>query len=210
MTIVQAIESVANWLNADVCKEIRLKLPDEYQEGKSYKVEEVSPTAFAMFQPTKEKLPPSVRAPFPSVVVQLLEGADNLTSSTGRLKLQLSFTAWNPGEHSGEFKVSEQQLTAEEGVELGLKLKPAEGSQGFERSTEGWKDVWNFTDATLRKIENAEYIEGLRVVKELGITFGQFNVEGQISDLYPYWGSWVIFTIERGLARTGAAYSEFL
>lgn len=209
MTIVQTIDSVADWLNSKVCGKIRLKLPDEYQEGKDYKVEEVKPTAFAMYQPTKEKLPPTVKAPYPSVVVQLLEGSDNLTSSTGRMKLQLSFTAWNPGEHAGEIKRGIGQITANGDTDLAENLQQTP-STSFRRNADGWKDVWNFADLTLREIENAEYLNGLRVVKETGITYGQFSADGQISDLYPYWGAWVIFTIERGLARTGAGYSNFL
>ena len=193
MTIPQCIENVTDWLNESVCPLIKLKLPDDSQNGSQYKVENVNPTAFAMYQPGKDKLPPGVIAPFPSVVVQLLEGSDNMTESNGRMKLQLSFTAWNPGKHAGE-----------------LTQDPGSSEPSFKRDAEGWKDVWSFVDRALREIENAEYLNGLRVVKELPITYGQFQQEGQISDLYPYWGAWVIFTIERGLARTGAAYSEFL
>lgn len=184
MTIAQCIEKVTDWLNESVCPKIKLKLPDDNQNGKEYKVEAVNPTAFSMYQPGKDKLPPSVKAPFPSVVVQLLEGSDNMIESNGRMKLQLSFTAWNPGKHGAD--------------------------QTFTRDAEGWKDVWNFVDRALREIENAEYLNGLRVVKEIPITYGQFQQEGQISDLYPYWGAWAIFNIERGLARTGEAYSDFL
>ena len=198
MTITQCIEKVTDWLNESVCPKITLKLPDDYQNGRDYELKAVNPTAFAMYQPGADKLPPGVIAPFPSVVVQLLEGSDNMTESNGRLKLQLSFTAWNPGNHAAELTRA-TKTTTEQDTE-----------QSFTRNAEGWKDVWNFVDRTLREIENAEYLNGLRVVKELTITYGQFQQEGQISDLYPYWGAWAIFTIERGLARTGAAYSEYL
>ena len=184
MTIPETIEKVTDWINKNVCPQVVLKLPDDAQNGSEYKVEAVNPTAFAMYQPGKDKLPPNVRTPFPSVVVQLLEGTDDMSKGSSQLKLQLSFTAWNPGDH--------------------------ESGEGFTRNAEGWKDVWNFVDRTLRKIENAEYLNGIRVVKELNITYGQFQQEGQISDLYPYWGAWAIFTIERGIARTGVAYSELL
>lgn len=198
MTIAQCIEKVTDWLNESICPNIELKLPDDYQNGKDYKLEIVNPTAFAMYQPGKDKLPPGVIAPFPSVVVQLLEGSDDMIEHNGRMKLQLSFTAWNPGNHAGELTRVTRATTA------------TDSDQSFTRNAEGWKDVWNFVDRALREIENAEYMNGLRVVKELPITYGQFQQEGQISDLYPYWGAWAIFTIERGLARTGAAYSEFI
>ena len=198
MTIAQCIEQVTDWLNESVCQKIKLKLPDDSQNGTNYRVETVNPTAFAMYQPGKDKLPPGVIAPFPSVVVQLLEGSDDMTAKNGRMKIQLSFTAWNPGKHAGELIQAPRTTMVNGSV------------QSFTRDAEGWKDVWNFVDRALREIENAEYLNGLRVVKELPITYGQFQQEGQISDLYPYWGAWAILTIERGLARTGAAYSELL
>ena len=210
MTIAQCIEKVTDWLNESVCPKIKLKLPDDNQNGKEYKVKAVNPMAFAMYQPGKDKLPPGVIAPFPSVVVQLLEGSDNTTASNGRMKLQLSFTAWNPGNHAGELTRATKTTTASGSEDLDVQIGSVASEQTFTRDAEGWKDVWNFVDRALREIENAEYLNGLRVVKELPITYGQFQQEGQISDLYPYWGAWAIFTIERGLARTGASYSEFL
>ena len=210
MNIVQSIENVTDWLNEAVCPHITLKLPDDNQNGKEYKAKAVNPTAFAMYQPGKDKLPPGVIAPFPSVVVQLLEGSDNITAKNGRMKLQLSFTAWNPGNHAGELTRVIGSTVATGDEDISVQFDGVASDKSFTRDAEGWKDVWNFVDLALRKIENAEYMNGLRVVKELGITYGQFQQEGQISDLYPYWGAWAIFTIERGLTRTGASYSEFL
>ena len=210
MTITQCIERVTDWLNESVCPKIMLKLPDDNQNGKQYKVEAVNPTAFSMYQPGKDKLPPNVVAPFPSVVVQLLEGSDDMAAKSGRMKIQLSFTAWNPGNHTGELTRATKTTTATGSDDLNVSTGGVASEQAFTRDAEGWKDVWNFVDRALREIENAEYMNDVRVVKELPITYGQFQQEGQISDLYPYWGAWVIFTIERGLARTGAAYSEFL
>ena len=210
MTIPQCIDRVTDWINESICPNIKLKLPDDVQNGKEYEVKAVNPTAFAMYQPGKDKLPPGVIAPFPSVVVQLLEGSDDMAAHNGRMKLQLSFTAWNPGNHAGELTRATKATTATGSEDLDVQLGGIASEQSFTRNAEGWRDVWNFVDRALREIENAEYLNGLRVVKELPITYGQFNQEGQISDLYPYWGAWVIFTIERGLTRTGASYSEFL
>lgn len=210
MTIVQCINAITDWLNENVCSKVLLKLPDDNQNGKGYDYEEVHPTAFAMYQPGKDKLPPGVRAPFPSVVVQMLEGNDEPLKSRGRMKIQLSFTAWNPGEHQKELKAASEVVTAGPNDDLGVKFSASPDQQNFIRDANGWKDVWNFTDKALEKIENTEYLNGLRVVKELGVSFGQFQVEGQISDLYPYWGSWIILTIERSVAGSGAAYSNLL
>lgn len=186
MTLTQCIESVTDWLEENVCPKIILKCPDDKQIN-TYK--ETNPHAFSMFLPGKEKLPPNVESVHPAVVTQLIEGTHTMTEGRMRLKLQLSFTVWNPGTH---------------------KEERDDGDGDVIRSTDGWKDVWNFVERALQEIENAEYINGLRVVKELGITFGQFQQEEQVSDLYPYWGAWAILTVEQGLSRTAESYKEFL
>lgn len=184
MTIVQCLETVTNWLKENVCTKIKLKAP---HDDDVEKFEEVNPTAFTLFQPGKTKAPPNTTLNTPSVVVQLVEGNDDMTQSKTRLKLQLSFMAWNPGKHQAEG-----------------------ASEPLERNADGWKDVWNFVGRALQEIENAEYMDGLRVVKELGITYGLFSQDGALVDLYPYWGAWVVLTIEQGLARTGASYKNLL
>lgn len=184
MTIVQCLETITKWLQENVCNKIKLKAAQDKDEEK---FEEVNPTAFTLFQPGKTQVPPNTKILMPSVVVQLLDGNDDLTQSKARLKLQLSFMAWNPGKHKAE------------GASVPL-----------EPNADGWKDVWNFVEHALQEIENAEYLNDLRVVKELGITYGLFTQDNALVDLYPYWGAWVILTIEQGLARTGASYKNLL
>ena len=60
----------------------------------------------------------------------------------------------------------------------------------FQRSADGWKDVWSFLDRTLAEIENAEYLDGIRFVKEAGVKYGQYTKDGQIADTYPYFYAW--------------------
>ena len=183
MTIVQCLETVTNWLRDNVCSKIKLKAPhDEAVE----KYEEVAPTAFTIFQPGKTQAPPENIQTIPSIVVQPVEGGDEPTKPQRRIKLQLSFMVWNPGKHKEE------------------------GAAKFTRNTDGWKDVWNFVDRTLQEIENAEYMDGIRVVKELGITFGQFQQDNSLVDLYPYWGAWAILTIENGITRTADPYKNLI
>lgn len=185
MTIPQSLESFAEWLAANVCPKVTLKSANDKDIEKC---EPVHPASFAMFLPTKEKLPPGIKAESPAVVTQLIEGQHKMTEGKTQYKLQLSFTAWNPGTHPQE----------------------TSGATKLVRTTEGWKDVWNFVERALQEIENAEYMNGFRLMKELGITFGQFQQEGQVSDLYPYWGAWAILTVEQGLARTAASYKNLL
>ena len=50
-----------------------------------------------------------------------------------------------------------------------------------------------------------------RLVKESGIKFGLFTEDGNIWDFYPYWHSWISFTLEAGVvARTPKAYENLL
>ena len=184
MTIVQSLEKITDWLQTNVCDKIKLKAPHD-EDVKIY--EEVNPVAHTLFQPGKSKAPPQTKYQIPSVVVQLIDGADDMVKSNTRMKIQLSFMVWNPGKH------------------------PQEGTKEFTRNADGWKDVWNFVDHALQTIENAEYFDdALRVVKELGITFGQFQQDDALVDLYPYWGAWAILTVEKGLSRTAESYKKFL
>ncbi len=53
-------------------------------------------------------------------------------------------------------------------------------------------------------------MDGIRVVKELGITFGQIQQDNALVDLYPYWGAWAILTIENGITRTADPYKNLI
>jgi phenylacetate-coenzyme A ligase PaaK-like adenylate-forming protein len=67
---------------------------------------------------------------------------------------------------------------------------------------DGWRDSFNFADLVLRALENTEYIEGHRIVKEAGIKFGLFTEDGNIWDYYPYWHNWISFTLEAGVVHS--------
>ena len=102
MTLVQSIDKVVEWLHENVCSQITLKLPDDYKNDKSYGVEFVNPAAFPLYVPGKDRLPPSVPAPIPSVCVQLMEGSDDLLKKQRQLQIRLCLACWNPGTHGGE------------------------------------------------------------------------------------------------------------
>lgn len=102
MLLVESIDKVVAWLNDNVCSQIQLKLPDDFKNDKEYGVEYVQPAAFPLYTPGKDRLPPNVRAPIPSVCVQLTEGSDDLLKRQRRLQIRLCLACWNPGEHGGE------------------------------------------------------------------------------------------------------------
>ena len=227
MTLVQSIDNVVEWLRENVCGQITLKLPDDANNDHSYGVEYVNPAAFPLYVPGKDRLPPSVPAPIPSVCVQLTEGSDDLLQKKRQLQIRLCLACWNPGTHSAEVLHKREYATAGKAiagaaiVAGGTSENPlalysyyratGEAAQTYARNMEGWRDSFNFADLVLRELEGTEYIAGHRLVKESGIKFGLFTEEGNIWDYYPYWHSWISFTLEAGVvARTPDIYKDFL
>ena len=209
MTLVESIDKVVEWLNTKVCSQISLKLPDDYTNDKSYNVEFVKPTAFPLYIPAKDRLPPSVPAPIPSVCVQLMEGNDDLLHKKRQLKVRLCLACWNPGEHGAEVLKPRKNANAPGGYSF--YNVTGEAAETYTRNMEGWRDSFNFADIVLRELEGTEYIEGLRLVKESEIKFGLFSEEGNLWDYYPYWHNWISFTLEVGIvAKTPKIYKEFL
>lgn len=207
MTLVKTIDSVVDWLRENVCSQISLKLPDDYRNGTDYDVEFVNPAAFPLYVPGKDRLPPSVAAPIPSICVQLLEGNDDLMKRKRQLQIRLCLACWNPGKHGSEL------LHAKKLSDGGYSYfrKDGEAAATYSRNMDGWRDSFNFADLVLSELENAEYIEGHRLAKETGIKFGLFTEEGNIWDYYPYWHSWITFTLEAGVvARTPKIYENLL
>ena len=87
MSIVNSIETVRDWLTTEVCPLVKLKLPDD------------NPAAFSLFVPSKDRTPPNIAAPIPSVCVQIVQGDDDLLKSARDIKIRLCFSAWDPGYH---------------------------------------------------------------------------------------------------------------
>lgn len=182
------------------------ELPDDNATDASYPYKLVNPTAFSLFVPSKDRLPPKVPAPIPSVCVQIVEGADSLTMSSRSIKIRLCFSAWDPGYHGRDiFKPKN------DGSGAYIQWQNEEAVAFFEKNGEGWRDAWNFVDTALRMIENAEYIGPLlRVMKEDGITFGPVSEQDAVPDFYPYWFAWVEFAVEETLTRTPKDYQHLL
>lgn len=209
MTVLQSIDNVVKWLSLNVCDKITFKVPDDDANDANYGVKYATPAAFPLYVPGKDRLPPSVPAPIPSVCVQLMEGEDNLPEKKRRLKIRLCLACWNPGEHGDEIFHPQKDLTTATGYSYYRENKAAE--QSYARNMEGWKDSFNFIDLTLRELEITEYIEGLRLVKEDGVKFGLFTEDGNIYDYYPYWHSWITFTLEAGVvANNPKFYDNYL
>ena len=207
--LVRTIQSVANWLTENVCKKIQLKLPDDSKNNNEYSVRTVHPAAFPLYVPGKDRLPPEVPAPVPSVCVQLIEGNDDLFNRNRLLNIRLVMACWNPGIHGNERFLPKENKNALGGCSYFIRNE--ENNQIYRKTMDGWKDSMNFQDTVLTELEKSEYIAGNRIVKEAGIKFGLFSEEGDICDYYPYWHSWITFQLSVGLsAKNPKSYEDLL
>lgn len=205
MTNTEIIEGLRAWIDENICSKVKLKVPTDSSVGTN--VQLTKPAAFALFVPAKDRIPPSVAAPIPSICVQVMEAKDRMIEHKRLMKIRLAIACWNPGRQSGEIFVPHE---AEE-APFGVAFTKGESTNSYARNLDGWKDLWNFMDVALREIENAEFFAGIRLIKEQDIEFGPFVEEGAIWDYYPYWNSWISFNIEAGLVnKTPKSYQDLL
>lgn len=209
MTLAHSIDAVVTWLRETVCSQITLKVPDDYRNDTGYDVQLVNPSAFPLYVPGKDRLPPTIPAPIPSICVQLMDGSDDLLARKRQLNIRLCLACWNPGKHGGEVLHAKK-----DGSKLGgysYYRVGGEEAVTYERNMEGWRDLFNFADLVLRELEITEYIAGHRLAKESGIKYGLFTEDGNIWDYYPYWHSYITFTLEAGVtAKTPEIYENLL
>lgn len=209
MTLIQSIDNVVSWISENICSQITLKCPDDDRNDIKNPLEYVHPAAFPLYVPGKDRLPPSVSAPVPSVCVQIMEGNDNLQEGRRQLQLRLCLSCWNPGLHGAE--VFHARPDASKTGGYSYYRSTGETAETYTRNMEGWRDSVNFADIVLREIENAEFIAGHRLMKESGIKYGPFVEDGNIWDYYPFWYNWISFTLEAGIsATTPKQYEDFL
>lgn len=166
MTLVNSIDKIVSWLTENVCSKITLKLPDDYRNDTGYDVVMVNPAAFPLYVPGKDRLPPNVAAPIPSVCVQLMEGSDELIQKKRQLQIRLCLACWNPGQHGGEIFNPRENAKATGGYSY--YVNTGEAAKTYSRNMDGWRDCYNLADLVLREIETAEYIAGHRLVKSKG------------------------------------------
>lgn len=203
MTVTEILDSVVAWCNENICPQLLLKCPPEDQRGNreqiDHKVKFVNPTAFALFVPGKDRLPPNVTTAIPSICVQLMEGHDRPVERKRVVSLRLCLAAYNPGTQSEEVFYPH----VDESLDIPRRFRQGEeGKEFYHRNFDGWRDVWNFVDKTLKVLEDSPSItKGLSLVRDEGIKYGPFQEEGTVWDFYPYWHSWISFKLEGELVN---------
>ena len=208
MSVVQILDRVTEWAQNAICSKITLKVPpddDAAPTDEGYEHTRVNPTAFTLFVPTKEKLPPSVISPMPSVCVRFLEGSDDLSDGSGSIGIQLCFSAFNPGTHSADV------FLPQEGEKNRFRQwRGPEADATFIRNSGGWRDIWNFVDIALSEVESVTEISGYRIDRSTPVKFGPLSEQEAIPDFYPFWFAWVSFSLSYPITRNVRGFENLL
>lgn len=194
MSVVHVIDTLTEWARQNICEHVRLKMPPKNLEANDaeYSYELTKPTAFAMYVPSEEKLPPSIHSPFPSLCVRFLTGEDDLPSNEGHVNVQFVFSVWDPGLHGQDIFHPKGDLTF-------YRQGPVYAE--FERNGDGWRDAWNFVDTALRAVESVSHIGGYAIDRNTTVKFGPMAEQETISDFYPFWYAWISFRVNYPLRR---------
>lgn len=203
MTVVGILDTLTDWVRENICTKIRFKVPPDTPDGADdagYEYKRTNPAAFTLYVPAKDKLPPSIISPVPSVCVRLSEGSDDLAgrqaTAIRSVDVELYFSTWSPGTY-GEDIVLPNKDDA---------LKPSkwsgeEANQYFRKNAEGWRDAWNAVDIALREIEQVISISGLQVDRSTPVRFGPVKEQDSIPSFYPFWFAWVSFSVTCPVVR---------
>jgi len=97
VTTVEILDKIRDWLNSNVCNQIKLKKPSDNDVTH---FELVNPVAYSVYYPAQK---PNEDVGVPSISVIFEEGTDDRETYT--LSIRLIFCVYSPGFHSpeGEF-----------------------------------------------------------------------------------------------------------
>lgn len=203
MSVVHIIDTLTDWARENICKDIQLKVPPENTEamdsGYDYKL--ANPAAFPMYIPTGDKLPKGQLFDHPSLCVRFMGVQDDMNVNRGGMDVQIVFCVWDPGLHS-------EDIFHPNGDGSHRRQDAAETE--FERNGSGWRDVWNFVDLAVRKLESVDSIGVCAIDKSTPFEYGPVKVDEAIGDFYPYWYAELSFRVTYPLLRNNEDYEEHL
>lgn len=200
MDLSSIIITITKWLNENVCPEVTLKVPAEDREpdDDTYEYQAVHPTAFPLFVPTRDKLPPHVKSNVPSICVQLMSGTDLLHER--EVTIALGFGAWSPGTYKEDW-INWQ----------------GEEDPVFRKDMNGWMDAWNMVDIAARKIQSTTYLgDNLEVMQHEPFDYGPYrqpkeNLDDEWQDsYYPFWFAYLRFKVRCTVLRNNPDFQKFL
>lgn len=208
MTVVEILDQVTNWAKTEICEKVRLKMPpqdDNESDSEGYAYKMITPAAFALFVPSKEKLPPSVLSPIPSLCVRIIDGEDNLINGMGSITVEFCLSTWNPGVHGQDILFPDEKDHS-----IVHPWTGAEAEAFYKRGYGGWRDAWNWLDITLRAIESSPNMNGIAVDRSAAVKFYPMKEQESIPDYYPFWFACVQFSLIRPIIRNIPEYNDLL
>ena len=193
MSVVHIIDTLTKWARENVCNEIQLKVPPDNTEamdsGYDYKL--ANPTAFPMYIPTGDKLPKDM-FDHPCLCVRFISAQDDTANKRGSMDVQIVFCVWDPGQHSEDvFQPNGDGSYRRQGAT----------DAKFERNGSGWRDVWNFVDLAVNKLESVTNIGNCTIDKSTPMEYGPAKVDEAIADYYPFWYAELSFRVTYPLMR---------
>lgn len=202
MSVAHIIDTLTDWARESICKEIQLKVPPSNSEpmdsGYEYKL--ANPAAFPMYIPTGDKLPEGAYD-HPCLCVRFLSAQDDLSAKTGGMDVQIVFCVWDPGLHSEDVFTPNGD---------GSYSRQDDSEAKFERNGSGWRDVWNFVDLAVNKIESVDSIGSCKIDKATPFEYGPAKVDEAIADYYPFWYAELSFRVTYPLMRNNQDYEKYL
>lgn len=206
MTIVSILDTITKWAEREICSKIKLKLPPldlKESTGAGYKHQFIQPACFPLFMPTSDKIPPGIFSPTPSLCVRIIKGEDDLISNTGNIIVEFSFSTWNCGTHGSDILLPQKDNTLRQWT-------GEEAKAYFERDYDGWRDLWNWIDIALRAIESHLSIDGIEIDRSANVKFYQYEIDGVIPELYPFWCAGIQFQVKRPVRRNIVELQDLL
>lgn len=208
MSVANTLDRVTDWVRERICSRFNLKVPpdsDTEADAANYVYQRVKPAAFTLYVPTKDKLPPGIVSPIPSVCVRFAEGSESMTAGEGSISLLLYFSTWSTGTHGKDIVLPNPENALEP-----KRWTGEEADAYFRKNGDGWRDAWNMVDVALREIESVSNIDGLLIDRAVPVKFGPLAEQEAIPDFYPQWFAWVSFSVRYPVVRNFRDVEKFL
>ena len=207
MTVVEILDRITAWADKNICKKVYIKQPpdDGLPNDADYEYRRVNPVCFTMYVPGKDKLPPKIASPIPSLCVRCVGGEDHITPSVRRIRIEFCLSTWETGTNGKDILIPDR----EEPTNV-HEWNDEDAQAYFRRHGDGWRDAWNFIDTVLRAIESVGSIDGIVIDKAEDITFEPLKEQDSIPNYYPFWFAVIGFTVQTAIARNNSDYLKFL
>jgi hypothetical protein len=177
MTIADMVDRVRDFLNADVCPQIRLKQSSD-DDVDSFTL--VHPVAYSVQRPWVNQKNSTVQAP--SITVIPSDGQDNEDKKSSLCHFRLLCLVWDPGQHTHPIDGDGQE---------------DHSTMEFSATTEGWRDLANLIDVIRREIETRDNIGGMAVEYPIKYSLYLLDENGNpLPEFVDYRAGWVDFSLQ--------------